>query len=141
MRVIPGPAFQTDWAGRGAAFGDLDNDGDVDIVVNNLGQKASILRNDGGNRRNWIGIRTLGTKSNRDGIGSRVKVVSASGLTQFFIVNTAIGYLSASDKRIIAGLGSDSFAKIVEITWPSGVVQKLDNVKAGQILEVVETNR
>src|SRR5438876_217088 len=128
-------------AGRGAAFGDLDNDGDVDIVVNNLGQKASILRNDGGNRRNWIGIRTVGTKSNRDGIGSRVKVVSASGLTQFFIVNTAIGYLSASDKRIIAGLGSDSFAKIVEITWPSGVVQKLDNVKAGQILEVVETNR
>ena len=141
VRVIPGPAFQTDWAGRGAAFGDLDNDGDVDIVVNNLGQKASILRNDGGNRRNWIGIRTVGTKSNRDGIGSRVKVVSASALTQFFIVNTAIGYLSASDKRIIAGLGSDSFAKIVEITWPSGVVQKLDNVKAGQIFEVVETNR
>src|SRR5438876_8130315 len=141
VRVIPGPAFQADWAGRGAAFGDHDNDGDVDIVVNNLGQKASILRNDGGNRRNWIGIRTVGTKSNRDGIGSRVKVVSASGLTQFFIVNTAIGYLSASDKRIIAGLGSDSFAKIVEITWPSGVVQKLDNVKAGQILEVVETNR
>ena len=140
-RVILGPAFQTDWAGRGAAFGDLDNDGDVDIVVSNLGQKASVLRNDGGNRRNWIGIQTVGTKSNRDGIGSRVKVVSASGLTQFFIVNTAIGYLSASDKRINVGLGPDSFAKMIEITWPSGIVQKFESVKAGQMLKAVEASR
>jgi hypothetical protein len=140
-RVILGPAFQTDWAGRGAAFGDLDNDGDVDIVVSNLGQKASVLRNDGGNRRNWIGIQTVGTKSNRDGIGSRVKVVSASGLTQFFTVNTAIGYLSASDKRINVGLGPDSFAKMIEITWPSGIVQKFESVKAGQMLKAVEASR
>jgi enediyne biosynthesis protein E4 len=140
-RVILGPAFQTDWAGRGAAFGDLDNDGDVDIVVSNLGQKASVLRNDGGNRRNWIGIQTVGTKSNRDGIGSRVKIVSASGLTQFFTVNTAIGYLSASDKRINVGLGPDSFAKMIEITWPSGIVQKFESVKAGQMLKAVEASR
>jgi hypothetical protein len=141
VRVIVGPAFQTDWAGRGAAFGDLDNEGDVDIVVSNLGQRASVLRNDGGNRRNWIGIQTVGTKSNRDGIGSRVKVVSASGLTQFFTVNTAIGYLSASDKRINVGLGPDSFAKIIEITWPSAIVQKFENVKAGQMLKAVEPSR
>jgi hypothetical protein len=137
-RVIPGDPFQHEWAGRGAAFGDIDNDGDIDIVVNNLGQKTYVLRNDGGNRNNWIGIQTVGTKSNRDGIGARIKVVSASGLTQYFTVNTAVGYLSASDKRVIAGLGKDSTAKLIEIRWPSGILQKFENVKARQYLKAVE---
>jgi enediyne biosynthesis protein E4 len=137
-RVILGPAFQTEWAGRGAAFGDIDNDGDIDVVMSNVGQKATLLRNDGGNRNNWLGITTIGKKSNRDGIGSRVKVVSASGLTQYFTVNTAVGYQSASDKRLIVGLGADSTAKLVEIRWPSGIVQRLENVKAGQMLKVTE---
>ena len=137
-RVILGPAFQTEWAGRGAAFGDIDNDGDIDVVMSNVGQKATVLRNDGGNRNNWLGITTIGKKSNRDGIGSRVKVVSASGLTQYFTVNTAVGYQSASDKRLIVGLGADSTAKLVEIRWPSGIVQRLENVKAGQMLKVTE---
>ncbi len=138
VRVVPGDAFQVPWAGRGAAFGDIDNDGDIDVVVSNAGQKAYMLRNDGGNRNNWIGIETIGKKSNRDGIGSRVKVVSASGLTQYFTVNTAVGYQSASDKRLIAGLGADSTAKLIEIRWPSGIVQKFENVKAGQWLKAVE---
>ena len=138
VRVVPGESFQKDWAGRGAAFGDLDNDGDIDVVVSNVGQKAFVLRNDGGNRRNWLGIRTAGTKSNRDGIGSRVKVVSASGATQFFTVNTAVGYLSASDKRLIVGLDRDSTASLVEIRWPSGAVQTFENVKAGETLLVTE---
>jgi enediyne biosynthesis protein E4 len=137
-RVILGPAFQTEWAGRGAAFGDIDNDGDIDVVMSNVGQKATVLRNDGGNRNNWLGITTIGKKSNRDGIGSRVKVVSASGLTQYFTVNTAVGYQSASDKRLIVGLGADSTAKLVEIRWPSGIVERLENVKAGQMLKVTE---
>ena len=137
-RVILGPAFQTEWAGRGAAFGDIDNDGDIDVVMSNVGQKATVLRNDGGNRNNWLGITTIGKKSNRDGIGSRVKVVSASGLTQDFTVNTAVGYQSASDKRLIVGLGADSTAKLVEIRWPSGIVQRFENVKAGQMLKVTE---
>jgi len=137
-RVIAGDAFQKDWAGRGAAFGDIDNDGDIDVVVSNLGQNAYMLRNDGGNRQNWIGIETVGKKSNRDGIGSRVKVVSASGTAQYFTVNTAIGYLSASDKRLIVGLGPDSAAKLVEIRWPSGVVQKFENVKSGEKLKAIE---
>ena len=137
-RVILGPAFQTEWAGRGAAFGDIDNDGDIDLVMSNVGQKATVLRNDGGNRNNWLGITTIGKKSNRDGIGSRVKVVSASGLTQYFTVNTAVGYQSVSDKRLIVGLGADSTAKLVEIRWPSGIVQRLENVKAGQMLKVTE---
>jgi hypothetical protein len=137
-RVIAGEVFREDWAGRGAAFGDIDNDGDVDIVVSNVGQKAYVLRNDGGNRKNWIGIKTVGTKSNRDGIGARIKVVSGSGLTQYFTVNTAVGYLSASDKRVVVGLGEDSVAKLIEIRWPSGITQKFENVKSRQYLKAVE---
>src|SRR4029077_718598 len=109
-----------------------------DVVVSNAGQKAYVLRNDGGNRRNWIRIETIGKKSNRDGIGSRVKVVSESGLTQYFTVTTAVGYLSASDKRVLAGLGTDSTAKLIEIQWPSGAVQKFENVKAGQTVKAIE---
>ena len=138
VRVLPGEIFHKDWAGRGAAFGDLDNDGDIDVVVSNAGQKALVLRNDGGNRRNWLGIRTVGTSSNRDGIGCRVKVVSASGLTQYFTVSTAVGYLSASDRRLLVGLGGDSTARLVEIRWPSGAVQRFENVKSGQVLAAIE---
>jgi hypothetical protein len=141
VRVTPGDIFQRPSAGRGAAFGDLDNDGDVDAVVSNVGRKAFVIRNDGGNRRNWLGIRAEGTRSNRDGIGARVKVVSASGLTQYVTINTAVGYLSASDKRLVVGLGGDSVAKLVEIRWPSGIVQTLENVKGGQILTATEPIR
>ena len=133
MRVDAGDVFQMDVGGRGAAFGDLDNDGDVDIVMSNVGQNAVVLRNDGGNRSSWLQIKTIGTKSNRDGIGCRVKIVSRSGPTQYFTVNTAVGYLSASDKRLIVGLGRDASATLVEIRWPSGIVQKFENVKAGQV--------
>jgi hypothetical protein len=137
-RVVPGEVFERNWAGRGAAFGDLDNDGDIDVVVSNLGQRPLVLRNDGGNRRNWLAIRTVGRTSNRDGIGCRAKVVSASGLTQYFTVATAAGYLSASDKQLLVGLGGDATTALVEIRWPSGVVQTFADVKAGQTLTATE---
>ena len=137
-RVVAGDAFQEDWAGRGAAFGDLDGKGAIDVVVNNVGENAYVLRNEGGNRNNWIGLKLVGSKSNRDGIGARIKVVTASGLTQYFTVNTAVGYLSASDKRVLVGLGGDAIAKSIEIRWPSGTVQKLENVQARQYITVSE---
>ena len=138
VRVSPGEVFHKSWAGRGAAFGDLDNDGDMDVVVSNVGQSAVVLRNDGANRRNSLEIRTAGTRSNRDGIGSRVKVVSASGLAQYFTVTTTAGYLSANDKRLLVGLGEDRSARRVEIRWPSGAVQTFDDVKSGQALVATE---
>ena len=138
VRVMAGDPFEREWAGRGAAFGDLDNDGDLDVVMSSAGQKAVVLRNEGGNRNGWLAIRTVGTRSNRDGIGARVKVVSASGTTQHAAVNTAVGYLSASDKRVIVGLGADTVATQVEIRWPSGIVQSFKQVKAGQTLVATE---
>jgi hypothetical protein len=138
VRVLAGDVFEKEWAGRGAAFGDVDNDGDIDVVVSNVGQRPLVLRNDGGNRANWLAIRTAGSISNRDGIGCRVKVVSASGLAQYFTVATTAGYLSASDKRLLVGLGPDATAALVEIRWPSGIVQKFADVKAGQTLTATE---
>jgi len=136
-----GPALTAKWAGRGAAFGDLDNDGAIDIVVSNLGQRAYVLRNNAAGRNHSLRIEPVGRKSNRDGIGCRVKIVSASGLTQHYTVNTAVGYQSASDKRLVVGLGADDYAKLVEIRWPSGILQTFTDVKAGQILKAAEPDK
>jgi len=122
---------------RGAAFGDFDNDGDQDIVISNLNGRPSLLLNQGGNRRNWILLRLLGRKSNRFGLGARIKL-SAGSLTQYWTVSSASSYQSANDPRIHFGLGDAERIESVEIQWPSGIQQTLRNVLPNQILDVAE---
>ena len=132
-----GPAFKLPRAGRGAAFGDFNNDGFMDVVVNQNDGPPLLLRN-GGNKAKWILIHTVGKVSNRDGIGARIRIVGESGLEQFGVVSTASSYLSASDKRVHFGLGSDRSIKELEIRWPSGAVQRLKDVETNQLLKVEE---
>jgi enediyne biosynthesis protein E4 len=133
-----GAAFTSTYSGRGAAFGDLDNDGDPDIVMANVDQKPALFRNDGGNKQRWLILELVGSKSNRDGLGAQVKIAGASGKTQYQFASTASSYQSASDRRVHFGLGADESVKSIEIRWPSGAVQNLANIKANQILKVVE---
>lgn len=128
-----GEYFQSKYPGRGAAFGDYDNDGDIDILIVNNNGPATLLRNDGGNRNNWLKIKTVGTKSNRNGIGARV-IVKTGKLTQMREVLAGSSYLSHSSLELEFGLGTHNKADIVEIRWPSGRVQRLKNVAANQTL-------
>lgn len=117
---------------RGAAFGDFDGDGRVDVVVSRIGERAEVLRNvsRGGNR--WLALRLRGRRSNRDGIGAWVHVVGASGREQWNRVTTATGYGSSSDASVFFGMGADRAAKSVEIVWPSGARQTLQDVGSGR---------
>jgi hypothetical protein len=133
-----GPPFQQPRASRGVAFGDLDNDGFIDIVMNCNDEAAVILRNQGGNGNHWLAVNTVGTKTNRDGIGARIKLTLPDGTVQYGFVSTASSYLSASDKRVHFGLGAQKAATLLEITWPSGKTQRLENVKADQVVTVKE---
>jgi len=135
-----GVVFQEPVAGRGEAVGDLDNDGFEDVVFTCLDGEARILHN-GGNGNHWILIDTIGTISNRDGIGAQIHIKSESGLEQWDIVSSAGSYLSASDKRVHFGLGSDRMLQSIEIHWPSGVTQRLSDVRADQILTVKEPSQ
>ena len=123
---------------RGAAFGDLGNDGFMDVAINYNDGAAVILRNQGGNGNHWLLVNTRGTASNRDGIGAQIRLVSESGRVQHGLVSTAASYMSANDKRVHFGLGQDTTAKLFEITWLSGRVQRLEKIPADQILAVQE---
>jgi enediyne biosynthesis protein E4 len=132
-----GPDFMRPIAGRGVATADYDNDGDIDIVTNNRGDYPSLLRNDGGNANHWLSVLLIGTKSNRDGIGASLKLTSEG----FMHVEQAKGgtsYMSASDPRIHFGLGKRTKIESLEITWPSGQVDRLTNVPVDQIIAVKE---
>jgi hypothetical protein len=132
-----GLSFQIPLAARGAAFGDFDNDGFTDVVVSTNDGAPVFLRNNG-NKNNWILINTVGVSSNRDGIGTRIHIVGESGLEQYGFVSTCSSYLSASDKRVHFGLGSDRRVRRIEVHWPSGVEQILKDVAVNQILTVKE---
>jgi hypothetical protein len=123
---------------RGVAFGDLNGDGRVDVVATALGAAAELWMNESANRNHWLDVALEGTKSNRDGIGARIRVVSKGG-TQYNHMTTAVGYASSSDGPVHFGLGGDSVADVVEIHWPSGIVQTLKNVATDRVLRVKES--
>ncbi len=122
---------------RGVAFGDIDNDGDVDIVVNDLDGSPQLFRNDGGNANSSILIRTIGVKSNRDGIGARVKVV-VGGVTLVDEVRSGGSYISQNDLRLHFGLEQRTKIDLVEVHWPSGVIDKVSDLAANKIITVKE---
>jgi hypothetical protein len=132
-----GGSLEEKGVGRGAAFGDIDNDGDVDIVINNLDGAPQVLRNDGGNTNNSVLIKTIGVKSNRDGIGARVKVVSGD-LTQVEDVLSGGSYISQNDLRLHFGLEKRTKIDLIEIRWPSGTVDKVNHLSANKILTFKE---
>ena len=137
VSATAGAPFSVDMAARGAAFGDLNDDGAIDIVVSNLGGAPRIFRNSpSGN--SWLLIDTTGTKSNRDGIGARIRIVAPSGREQFGFVSNAGSYLSAHDKRVHFGLGQEREVKLIEIRWPSGILQTWKNVPVNQIFAAKE---
>lgn len=132
-----GAPFAEKRTGRGAAFGDIDNDGDVDVVINNLDGPPLVLRNDGGNANNSVLIKTIGLKSNRDGVGARVKVV-AGELTQIGEVHSGDSYLSQSDMRLHFGFAKATKIDLVEVHWPSGAVDKVTGLGVNSILSIKE---
>jgi hypothetical protein len=132
-----GPDFMRPIAGRGLATADYDNDGDIDIVTNNRGDYPSLLRNDGGNANHWLTVQLIGTKSNRDGIGASLKLTS-EGFVHVEQAKGGMSYMSASDPRIHFGLGKRSKIESLEITWPSGQVDRLTNLSPDQIIAVKE---
>ena len=123
--------------GRGVAAGDYDTDGDIDLLIVNAGEKPRLLRNDGGNRKNWLYIRTVGVVSNRDGIGARIKVITGD-IHQIREVSAGSSYLSQNSPEVEFGLGRHDKVDKVIIQWSSGTIQTLTDIDANQRLIVSE---
>ena len=137
VSLASGPGFTLKKPGRSLSTADIDNDGDLDLLIGNVGQTPDLLRNDGGNRLNSLLIRTLGSKSNRDGIGARLKLM-VGGKVLIREVKAGCSYLSQSDLRVHFGMGQAGRAQRLEIRWPSGTVDVLQDVEANQILTITE---
>ena len=126
-------------SGRGVAFADIDNDGDVDVLIVNKNDIPTLLRNDGGNRRNWLVIRTEGVKSNRSGIGARL-TITAGGMRRIFDVRSNESYLSSNDPRVFIGMASLQQADQIEIQWPSGQVDRYQHLAVNTFYLAQEGN-
>jgi enediyne biosynthesis protein E4 len=133
-----GPGISERFSSRGAAFGDYDNDGDIDVVVLNMNDPPSLLRNDGGNKNNWIKIKLIGTKCNRTAIGARVRVVCGNHV-QIDEVHSGSSVMSQGDLRLHFGLGKLQTVDLLEVRWPtSGTLERFRQVKANQIVTIRE---
>jgi hypothetical protein len=133
-----GPGITEQYSSRGAAFGDYDNDGDIDVVVLNMGDTPSLLRNDGGNKQNWIKIKLIGTKCNRTAIGARVRVITGNH-AQMDEVHSGSSVMSQGDLRLHFGLGKAEIVDTIEVKWPTTQkIERFPKVKANQILTIRE---
>jgi len=138
VSAVMGPGISEHFSSRGAAFGDYDNDGDVDVLVLNMNDLPSLLRNDGGNKQNWIKIKLIGTKCNRTAIGARVRVVTGDHV-QMDEVHSGSSVMSQGDLRLHFGLGKAETVDVIEVKWPTtGKLERFPQVKANQILTIRE---
>ena len=132
-----GGSFLTARAHRGAAFGDLDGDGLVDVVITNLNDPPQVFLNRTRGAGHWLMLDLVGTRSNRDGLGAKLKL-AAGGKVQYNEATSSVGYISSSDRRVHFGVGAAGAVDEIEILWPSGTRQRITGVKADQVLKVVE---
>ena len=133
----PDTAIAQQKVSRGTAYGDIDNDGDIDVVVSNLKDAPTVLRNDGGNASQWLTVKLIGTHCNRDAIGARVTIVSGD-LIQMREVKSGSGYLSQNDLRLHFGLGTAMTVDTLTVRWLCGSIQTLQNVETNQMLVISE---
>src|SRR5690348_15798547 len=137
VSAISGPGVQEKKSSRGASFGDFDNDGDIDVLVMNMGEAPSLLRNDLKSSYHWIKVQLQGTKSNRSAIGATVTVETAKG-KQVDVVLSQSSYISHNDSRLHFGLGAETAVTKIAVRWPNGTMEEFPGTAAGKLVRLVE---
>jgi hypothetical protein len=132
-----GAAFSKEFSGRGMATGDFDNDGDLDVLISNNGEAPLLLRNEGGNKNNWLGLQLVASKSNPAAVGA-VITWQAGGVKRSRLKTAGGSYLASHDPREVLGLGAAKRIDYVEIRWPSGKLDKLTNLPINTYIKVIE---
>jgi enediyne biosynthesis protein E4 len=138
VTATSGAALQLPIVGRGAAYGDFDNDGDLDLLITSNNGPVRLLRNDGGNGNRWLRVKAVGTTANRDAIGARVRLTLEGGAKPAATVKTGSSYCSQSELPLTFGLGASARAASIEVTWPTGRVETFPGASAGQTVTVQE---